>query len=73
MKTPPFFILGLLLTPVTVAVPAAAGDQVANVVTKPSAKAAVDCSKETWPNFSQSCLQDASQATQVRFITATNH
>jgi hypothetical protein len=73
MKTSPLLALGLFAT-VTVAAPAVAGDQVASVVTTPSAKAeaAVDCSKETWPNFSQSCLRNANQATPVRLITANS-
>ena len=74
MKISPLLAPGLFLTIVAVAAPAVAGDQVASVVTTPSAKAeaAVDCSKETWPNFSQSCLRNANQATQVRLITANS-
>jgi hypothetical protein len=74
MKTSPLLALSLFLTIVAVAAPAVAGDRVASVVTTPSAKAeaAVDCSKETWPNFSQSCLRNANQSTQVRLITATS-
>jgi hypothetical protein len=72
MKTSPLFTLGLFLTTFTVAAPAIAGDQIASAVTTPSAKAepVVDCSKETWPNVSQSCLRNANQATQVRLIIA---
>lgn len=29
-----------------------------------------DCSKQTWPNFSPSCLRNADRAVNVRLVTA---
>lgn len=54
MKTSPLLALGWLFATVTVAAPAVAGDQVASVVTTPSAKAeaGVDCSKNVAQFFS---------------------
>jgi hypothetical protein len=32
--------------------------------------ATADCSKQVWPNFSQSCLPNADQTINVRFVSA---
>lgn len=31
-----------------------------------------DCSKQTWPNFSQSCLKNADHTVIVRIVTVTS-
>ena len=64
------FALGLVLASVTL-VTSAASEQAASAVAQPLAKPeqAVDCSKETWPNFSAPCLRNANSAIEVRFVT----
>jgi len=73
MKTAPLLTLGLLLSTITLAGTAYASEQVATTIVAPkeSADAPVDCSKETWLNFSPSCLRNANQAIEVRLITAS--
>lgn len=41
--------------------PAAAGERIASPAAAPAAKesAAIDCSKEVWPDFSNACLSNA--------------
>ena len=65
------FALGLVLASVTLVTSATASEQAASTVAKPSAKAeqAVDCSKETWPNFSAPCLRNANSTVDVRLVT----
>jgi hypothetical protein len=74
MKIFPLLMLSVLVAIVAAAAPAVSSDAVAVAATMPVAKAdaAVDCSKETWPNFSQWCLRNANQAIQVRLITASS-
>jgi len=73
MTASPLLAIGIFLTTVTLVTPAAASEQVASAAATPAEKAetVVDCSKETWPNFSPSCLRNASQAVEVRLVTAT--
>jgi len=73
MKASPFLAISLFLTTVALVTPAAASEQVAVAMATAAEKAetAVDCSKETWPNFSPSCLRNANQTVEVRIVTAT--
>jgi hypothetical protein len=61
-----FFIVGLLP-------PALANDDAKEVTTASPMKAEsiADCSKETWPNFSPSCLRNGSQNIQVRLVNTS--
>ena len=63
--------LGLALASVTLITSAKASEQVAPAVVQPAAKAekGADCSKETWPNFSASCLRNANPTVEVRLVT----
>ena len=47
---------------------AAAAEEVATQPVKADS-ATEDCSKQVWPNFSQSCLRGADRALTVRLVT----
>lgn len=72
MKSSPF-ALSLVLLTLGFAPPASATEQVASAaaIAAEKAEAATDCSKQTWPNFTPSCLRNANSAVEVRLITAT--
>ena len=72
MKFSPFLAISFFLTTFTLATPAAATEPGASAAT-PAEKSetSVDCSKETWPNFSSSCLRNSNKAVEVRLVTAT--
>jgi hypothetical protein len=64
-------VVGLALASITLVTPADASEQAASAVTQREAKAeqSVDCSKETWPNFSAPCLRNANPTVEVRLVT----
>lgn len=70
MKASTLLAIGLAWLTVTLGSSAHAGEQEA---IQPAASQApsVDCSKETWPNFSSSCLRNAGSTVAVRIVTAT--
>jgi len=66
--------IGFVLASATLATSATAGEQSAPGVAPPrTADPVIECSKETWPNFSASCLRNANSAVQVRLISGTRH
>ncbi|MEO8318631.1 MAG: hypothetical protein ABI561_09955 [Bradyrhizobium sp.] len=71
MKASPL-ALGFVIA-LTLATSASASEQGSSAVAAPPGKAeqTVDCSKETWPNFSPSCLRNENSAVEVRLVTAT--
>ena len=73
MNASPLLAAGFFLAMATFVEPAAAAnEQIARAEPTPAVKAevAVDCSKETWPNFSPPCLRNTSSTVEVRLVTA---
>jgi hypothetical protein len=73
MKASPLLAAGFLMTMATFVEPAAAAnEEITGAGTTPPVKAdvAVDCSKETWPNFSPPCLRNTGSTVEVRLVTA---
>ena len=64
-------VVGLSLASVTLVMSANASEEAASAIAQREAKAeqSVDCSKETWPNFSAPCLRNAKPTVEVRLVT----
>jgi hypothetical protein len=73
MKISQLLAISFFLITATGVTTASASEQVAGVAAPPPTKAenVVDCTKETWPNFSPSCLRNVNRAVEVRMVTAT--
>jgi hypothetical protein len=72
MKTSSAIAVALLIATSSIYMAApAAGEEVAKAAATPAKEdRAIDCSKEVWPNFSPSCLQNPNKSTAVRLVTA---
>ena len=64
-------VVGLALASITFVMSANASEEATSAVAQREAKAeqSVDCSKETWPNFSAPCLRNANPKVEVRLVT----
>ena len=73
MKVFALLATGLAWASIAVAAaPCVASEHMAEGAQTPTAQeAAVDCSKETWPNFSPSCIRNANSTVAVRIVTVT--
>ena len=61
-----YFVIFAVLLQVTCAYAAEPATTATN-----AGNAVEDCSKQTWPNFSQSCLKNADHTVNVRIVTVT--
>jgi hypothetical protein len=59
--------IGILLF---IASPSLAADEPVQPVKAEADTGTLDCSKETWPNFSPSCLRKVDKAVNVRVVTS---